>query len=158
MGRVRAPYGLKGWIKVQPFTQEIEGLLDYPQWWVGKEGDWRMHRVQESAVQGATVVARLDGITDRDLAMELKGRDIAVPRAAMPDSGRGEYYWNDLLGLRVFDKNGACLGQVQRILETGANSVLVVRGAKEILIPFIQDAIVEVDVAGGRMAVDWVTD
>jgi 16S rRNA processing protein RimM len=155
MGRVRAPHGLKGWIKVQPFTQEIEGLLDYPEWWVGGDGQWQQHRVAESAVHGSTVVARLDGFTDREAAAGLKGRDVAVPRAAMPESREGEFYWNDLLGMEVSHKNAAKLGLVAKILETGANAVLVVQGEKEFLVPFIQGVIVNVDLKARQLIVDW---
>lgn len=155
LGRVRAPHGLKGWIKVQPFTQEREGLLDYQEWWLGTDGDWRRHRVVESAVQGSMVIARLDGIDDRDVAAGLKGRDIAIPRAAMPQSREGEFYWNDLLGLQVRNKEAVEFGQVVNILETGANAVLVVRGETEVLVPFIQDVVLKVDIGAGELLVDW---
>jgi 16S rRNA processing protein RimM len=155
MGRVRAPHGLKGWIKVQPFTQEVEGLLDYPEWWLGGDGQWQQHRVAESAVHGSTVVARLDGFIDREAAAGLKGRDVAVPRAAMPESREGEFYWNDLLGMEVSHKNAAKLGLVAKILETGANTVLVVQGEKECLVPFIQGVIVNVDLTSRQITVDW---
>lgn len=156
MGRVRAPHGLKGWVKIQPFTQEIEGLLDYPEWWLGAEGNWQRHRVAESAVHGAMVVARLEGITDRDVAAELRGRDVAVPRAAMPESREGEFYWSDLLDMEVSDRTATKLGVVAKILETGANTVLVVvQDDKEVLVPFIQDVIISVDLKAGRLIVDW---
>jgi 16S rRNA processing protein RimM len=155
MGRVRAPHGLKGWIKVQPFTQETGGLLGYPEWWVGAEGKWQQHRIAESVVHGSMVVARLEGVTDRDTAAELRGRDVAVPRAAMPQNREGEFYWNDLLGMQVVHKNAARLGVVAKILETGANAVLVVQGEKELLVPFIHDVIVNVDLKARQVVVDW---
>ncbi len=155
MGRVRAPHGLKGWIKIQPFTQEIEGLLDYPEWWLGGEGQWQQHRVAESAVHGSMVVARLDGFVDRDAAAGLRGRDVAVPRAALPENREGEFYWNDLLGMEVSDRNASKLGLVAKILETGANTVLVVQGDKELLVPFIQDVVVNVDLKARQLVVDW---
>jgi 16S rRNA processing protein RimM len=155
MGRVRAPHGLKGWIKIQSYTQEIEGLLDYPEWWLGGEGKWQQHRVAESAVHGSMVVVRLDGVTDRDVAAELRGRDVAVPRAAMPAVGEGEFYWNDLLGMQVCNQDAAKLGLVTKILETGANAVLVVQGDRELLVPFIQDVIVNVDLKARQLVVDW---
>jgi 16S rRNA processing protein RimM len=155
MGRIRAPHGLKGWIKVQPFTQEIEGLLDYPQWWVGSDGYWQQHRISESAVHGSVVVARLEGFTDRDAAAELRGRDVAVPRDAMPENREGEFYWNDLLGMEVIHRNAARLGLVTKILETGANTVLVVQGDKELLVPFIDDVIINVDLKTRKLVVDW---
>ena len=155
MGRIRAAHGLKGWIKIQPFTQEIEGLLDYPEWWVGGDGQWQQHRISEAAVHGSTVVARLEGFTDRDAAAGLRGRDVAVPRSAMPENREGEFYWSDLLGMEVAHRNAAKLGLVTKILETGANSVLVVQGAKELLVPFIDDVIVNVDLKARKLVVDW---
>jgi 16S rRNA processing protein RimM len=155
MGRVRAPHGLKGWIKVQPFTQETQGLLSYPEWWLGREGKWQQHRVVESAVHGSIVVARLEGFDDREVAAELRGKDVAVPRSAMPESGEGEFYWSDLIGMEVRNRDETRLGVVARILETGANSVLVVEGEKEYLVPFIQDVIVNVDVKARQLVVDW---
>ena len=155
MGRVRAPHGLKGWIKVQPFTQETGGLLSYPDWWLGGEGRWQQHRVIESVVHGSMVVARLEGFVDREVALELRGKDVAVPRAALPDSGNGEFYWSDLLGMEVRERDETRLGIVARILETGANSVLVVQGEKEYLIPFIQNVVVNVDLKSKQVIVDW---
>ena len=155
MGRIRAAHGLKGWIKIQPFTQEIEGLLDYPEWWVGGDGQWQQHRISEVAVHGSMVVARLEGFTDRDAAAGLRGRDVAVPRAAMPESREGEFYWSDLLGMEVVHRNAIKLGLVTRILETGANTVLVVQGEKELLVPFIDGVIVSVDPKARKLIVDW---
>ncbi len=155
MGRIRAPYGLKGWVNVQPFTQEIDGLLRYGQWWIGSAGQWQEHRIAESAVHGSMVVARLEGCGDRDAAAGLKGKDVAVPRDAMPEIQAGEYYWSDLLGLEVTTTASVRLGLVTKILETGANTVLVVQGEKEVLVPFIEGVIAEVDLAAGKVVVDW---
>ena len=155
MGRVRAPHGLKGWIKVQPFTQEIEGLLDYRDWWVGGDGQWQQYRISESAIHGSTVVARLEGFTDRESAAGVKGKDVAVPRAALPLIREGEFYWNDLLGMDVVQRDAGKLGVVARILETGANAVLVVEGDKECLVPFIENVIVNVDLKVRKVVVDW---
>ena len=157
MGRVCAPHGLKGWVKIQPFTQAVEGLLDYPQWWLGANGHWQEHRIAESAVHGSMVAVRLDGITNREAAAGLRGKEVAVPRDAMPESGAGEYYWNDLLGMEVSQRDLLRLGTVANIFDTGANAVLVVAqdDKKELLIPFIQDVIVDVDLTARRMVVDW---
>ena len=112
MGRVRAPHGLKGWVTIQPFTQELDGLLDYPEWWLGGADGWKPHQVAEVLVRGATMVARFEGITDRDIAAGLKGREVAVPRSAMPAAGEGEFYWADLLGLEVRNRAAVSLGRV----------------------------------------------
>ena len=155
MGRIRAPHGLKGWIKIQPFTQETQGLLDYPEWWVGSGDEWQQHRISESAVHGSTVVARLEGFTNREAAAGLRGKDIAVPRAVMPQNQEGEFYWNDLVGMEIFHRDARKLGLVTKILETGANTVLVVQGDKELLVPFIEDVIVSVDLKARMVIVEW---
>ena len=155
MGRVRAPHGLKGWVTIQPFTQEPDGLLDYPEWWLGGSDGWKLHRVAEVIVRGATMVARFEGISDRDVAAALKGREVAVPRSSMPAAGEGEFYWADLLGLEVRNRAAVSLGRVEKILETGANAVLVVKGEKEVLVPLIQDVLVNVDLGAGHLTVDW---
>lgn len=158
MGRVSAPHGVKGWIKVLPFTQDIDGLLDYSQWWLGRDGQWRQHQVAESAVHGALVLARLEGCTDREAAGSLKGAEVAIPRQLLPESREGEYYWSDLLGMDVVNRRGVNLGRVAKVLETGANDVLVLEGEKELLVPFVHGVILNVDLAGRCLAVDWELD
>lgn len=155
MGRVRAPHGLKGWVTVQPFTQESDGLLDYAEWHLGESGRWKPYRVAESIVRESTMVVRFEGISDREAAAALKGREIAVPRSAMPAAGEGEFYWADLIGLEVRNREAVSLGHVEKILETGANAVLVVKGEKEVLVPLIQDVLVNVDLGAGQLTVDW---
>jgi 16S rRNA processing protein RimM len=158
MGRIVAPYGIKGWIKVQPFTQQHRGLLDYPVWQVGQEGAWRARQVEAAKVHGATVVARLEGIADRDQAATLQGLRIAVSRDEFPQPAAGEFYWADLIGLKVVNAAGEALGNVTRVFETGANDVLVVEGERERLLPFIGTVIRRVDIAVGTITVDWDAD
>jgi len=158
MGRVSAPHGIKGWIKVQPFTHEIGGLLAYPEWWFARDGEWRQFRVAESAVHGALVLARLEGCTHREAAAALKGNEVAIPRRLLPENRQGEYYWSDLLGMEVLNRRGERLGRVAKVLETGANNVLVLEGEKERLVPFVDSVILNVDLAGGSLSVDWELD
>jgi 16S rRNA processing protein RimM len=146
MGRVRAPFGVKGWIKVQPYTQTTQGLLAYPQWCLREEGSWQWRTVAEAAVHGNSLLARLDGCTDRDEAARLKGREIAVPRDWLPATAPGEFYWADLIG------------RVEGLLETGAGAVLAVRDDARRLLPFAQTVIREVDRDAGRIVVDWERD
>ena len=158
MGRVAAPFGVKGWIKVQPETEGPGGLLAYKTWWLGRADDWREAPVAEAKVQGAMLAARLEGIEDRDAAAALRGISVAVPRSQLPKAGSGEYYWTDLLGLRVVNAESQELGRIARILQTGANDVLVVQGDRERLMPFIADVIREVDTAAGVVRVEWGAD
>lgn len=158
MGRIAAPFGVRGWVKVQPFTEEFDSLLDYPVWHLGRATQWREVAVLEADVHSKSLVARLDGCDDRDDAAALKGMEIAVPREALPKAGEDEYYWSDLIGLEVENAQGEVLGKVSEVLETGANDVLVVEGERERLIPFVAHTILKVDLAAGRINVDWGAD
>lgn len=158
MGRVVAPYGIQGWIRIQPFTQHQQGLLDYPQWQVGRDDEWQLRVVETAKVHGAAVVAKLQGIADREQAAALQGLRIAVARDDFPEPATNEFYWADLVGLNVVNAAGVTLGSVARVFETGANDVLVVEGERERLLPFIEPVIRQVDIAGGTIIVDWDAD
>lgn len=158
MGRVAAPFGVKGWIRIQLFTEAVDSLLDYPVWWVGRDGAWSARQVDEAEVHGRSLVVRLGGCADRDAAAGLTGAQIAVTRGELPEPEPGEYYWSDLQGLRVANLQGEDLGTVSHLFETGANDVLVVKGDRERLIPFVDAYVVKVDLARGELVVDWGAD
>lgn len=158
MGRIVAPYGVRGWVKIQPATEEVDGLLDYREWWLGAPDDWQQHNWVEGRAHGTTLVARLEGCEDRDQAFALRGKQIAVPRSALAAPEAGEYYWCDLIGLSVENTSGEKLGQVEEVFATGANDVLVVRGDRERLIPFIDPVVMAVDFAAAKIRVDWGSD
>lgn len=158
MGRIVAPFGVKGWVKVQPFSAAPENLLRFPTWWIGEEASWRECTIVEAKAQVPGVVAKIAGCEDRDAAAAYRGMSIAVPREALPDAGANEYYWADLIGLSVVNAADENFGTVSRVFETGANDVLVVEGDRERLIPFTAEAVRQVDVAGGVIRVDWGAD
>ncbi len=165
MGRVLAPLGLNGWVKLYTYTETLDGLGGHKTWWVGRDeasGSFRDFRevVPEGfAVQGKSVVAKFPDCEDRDAALVLKGSVIAVPRTSLPANDEGEYYWADLIGLEVVRADGGKLGEVAELLKTGANDVLRVTNGKEsrreLLIPFIASVVIEVDLAARRICVDW---
>ncbi len=160
MGRVAAAHGIRGWIKVQPFTEYLDSLMDYPSWWLGPEnGPWREVEVRQCEVHSKTLAAQLADCSDRNAAEKLKGLLIAVPRSSLPEQDEDEYYWADLIGLAVVNGAGETLGTVANLLETGANDVLCVRSESgEILIPFVDSAIKQVDLKSGVIRVDWSAD
>jgi 16S rRNA processing protein RimM len=156
MGRVSGFYGLKGWVKVLSFTRERDGILGYDPLYLYREGQWRPLPVEDARIQGKGLILKLAGCDDRDEAATLLGAEIAVHRAQLATLGPDEYYWTDLEGLRVVTLDDVELGRVERLLETGANDVVVVRGDRERLIPFLRgEVIAQVDLAGGIMRVDW---
>jgi 16S rRNA processing protein RimM len=158
MGRIAAPFGVRGWVKIQPNTAAPQNLLAYSTWWVGSGDSWKERAVTAAKVQGRAVVAQLKDCDDRDAAAALRGQTVAVARDALPRAGNGEYYWADLIGLAVVNTAGQDFGRVAEILETGANDVLVVRGERERLIPFIATVIREVNPGAGTISVDWDAD
>ena len=105
------------------------------------------------------MIAKLEGIDDRDQAVEVLDCNIGVRREDLPEPEAGHYYFGDLEGLRVEHRDGRNLGTVKYVLETGANDVLVTEGDTERLIPFIRDTVVlDVDLAEGVIRVDWEWD
>jgi len=160
MGRIAAAHGIRGLVKIQPFTEYLDSLLDYRTWWLGQEqGPWREVKVQQCEAHGKTLVAQLPDCPDRNAAEKLKGLLIAVPRSSLPQQDDGEYYWSDLIGLSVVNEAGERLGTVTNLLETGANEVLSVQGdSGEILIPFVASAIKQVDLKNRTIRVDWSED
>lgn len=166
MGRVAAAHGIRGWVKIQPYTEYLDSLLNYQTWWIGHEhGSWREVEVQQCEVHNKTLAAQLPDCPDRSAAEKLKGLLVAVPRSSLPQQASDEYYWSDLIGLAVVNEAGVQLGTVANLLETGANQVLSVKPALdakkssgEILIPFVATAIKQVDVKNKVIRVDWALD
>jgi 16S rRNA processing protein RimM len=159
LGRVTGLYGVKGWIKVHSYTEPREAILDYKDWLLISNNQRQAVKLAEGKRHGKTVIARMDGVDDRDAAACYVNNEIGVPRETLPDTGRGEYYWADLEGLQVVRSDGRALGKVAYLLATGANDVLVVQGDQEILVPFVQDKVIkDVDLAAGVISVDWEWD
>jgi len=158
MGRVVAPFGVAGWIRILPYTDSVESLLSYRIWWLGGGTEWAQYQVTRAEAAARGLIAKLEGCDDRDTAARMRGQEVAVRRAELPQTAAKEWYWSDLIGLRVVNVAGEDLGRLTRILRTGANDVLVVEGGRERLIPFIEDVIREVDLAAGIVRVDWSAD
>lgn len=159
LGRLSGLYGVRGAFKVFSGTEPREAICDYPDWLVRHRGEWQSRRLIEGRRHGRTVVARIDGVDDRNVAATMLGSDIAVRREALPRLAAGEYYWADLIGLDVITGDGVNLGHVQRLFTTGANDVMVIAGERERWLPFLRDNVVrDVDLTAGVMVVDWDPD
>ncbi|HWP94406.1 MAG TPA: ribosome maturation factor RimM [Gammaproteobacteria bacterium] len=159
LGRVVGLFGVQGWLKVHAYTEPRERITQYSPWLLGRGDDWREYRVEAGRRHGRGVIARLAGVTDRDVAAGLLGAEIAVWRSRLPPPPPGEYYWTDLEGLRVVTVGGRELGTVSHLFATGANDVLVVTGERERLIPFLPGRVVtRVDLEGRCLEVDWDPD
>jgi 16S rRNA processing protein RimM len=159
MGRIGAPHGVKGWVRVAPYTESPNALERYPQWWIGRSESWRQVDVAEAAMHGTGFFARLAGCDDRSAAGKIRGYAIAVPRAALPEPEPDEYYCADLVGLDVVNVDGVALGCVASVVSNGAHDLLrVASGERERLLPFVAEVIRAVDLARRRIEVDWGVD
>src|SRR5487761_957939 len=168
LGRIGAPFGLAGWVHVSSFTEPLEALLEYREWKLRRGDDERKrHRLIEGRVQGERLVARLEGIDDRDAAALLTGAWVEVERADLPPTGDREYYRADLIGLEVENLEGVALGRVVHFIDAPAGTVMVVAdredaaagtpGASRREHWVLADPahLRRVDLAAGRILVDW---
>lgn len=165
MGRVVAPFGIHGWLKLVPLGDDPLTWRKMPQWWFGRNPDsqrpedWRVCVPRGLRMQGKTVVLAIEGVEDRTAAETLDGFFLAAPREALPPTAKDEFYWTDLIGLEVLGSAGVALGRVTGLVETGAHDVLEVSdGETERLIPFVETYVEEVDLAVGVMRVAWEAD
>lgn len=158
MGRVATPFGVKGWVKVQPYSEDPDALMDFESWRIGRDVQHKQYTVEAIQDHGNALVAKLAGIDDRDAAYALRGQEISVPRSALPTPEENEFYWSDLIGLTAINREGIELGKVESLMETGAHDVLVVRGTRQHLIPFVAACVGKVDLPGGTIEVDWGED
>lgn len=161
LGQIVGLFGVKGWVKVHSHTRPKEGIFKYNPWLLARNSEWKPVTLKQGKQQGKGLIAQLDGITDRDQAAMLIGTDIAIARAQLPPLPEGEYYWWQLTGLQVVNQQGEVLGTVDRLMETGANDVLVVKdeqSGEERLIPHIPDVVLKVDLDAGSLTVNWDKD
>jgi 16S rRNA processing protein RimM len=157
LGYISAVHGVKGWVKVHSWTQPIEAIFNYQPWLLGE--DKKPVTMVDGRKQGKGLAVLLPGFDDRDQAMALVGQQICIYRDQLPPTEEGEYYWSDLEGLQVRTIDGVSLGRVERMMETGANDVMVVKGDRERLIPFVQGQYVtRIDLEDELIEVDWDPD
>jgi 16S rRNA processing protein RimM len=159
LGRVSGVYGVQGWVKIYSYTDPITNIFKYTPWQVQKDGQWHTVVARAGKTHHKGLIAQLTQCDSRDEASHWLNAEIAVYREQLPPSNREEYYWIDLIGLTVKNIDQKVLGQIDHVLATGANDVLVVKGKTEQLIPFLLDkTIKQVDLTNGILQVDWDTD
>ncbi len=162
VGKISGVFGVKGWVKVFSFTEPRENILEYKPLYVLRHGDWLPIDVNGGQLQGKAVVMSLENVTDREQAMALIGSELAIKRSQLVETEDDEFYWADLIGLSVVNTEDQLLGQVDHLLETGANDVLVVDAIEpdtQYLIPFVlEKTVLDVDLENKQIRVDWQTD
>ncbi|NOY17075.1 MAG: ribosome maturation factor RimM [Gammaproteobacteria bacterium] len=161
LGKIVGVFGVKGWVKVFSETRPRDQIFEYSPWILEHNGSAVETKVIDGRVQGKGLVASLDGVTDCGAASKLIGAEISIPQKALPAAGIDEYYWSQLIGLRVENIQGTDLGVVAGLFETGANDVVVVKddkADKEYLVPFTKFAIINIDLDDEKIVVDWDPD
>lgn len=159
LGYLSGVFGVNGWVKVFSYTDPKENILKYSPWLLNIQDEYVESKVDAGHVQGKGIVAKLDGVDSREKAVEFVGTNVYVKRSLFPELARGQYYWSDLIGLSVMTETKEELGRVDSLIETGANDVLIVKGDRERLIPFVVDDVVrKVDFEQGIIWVSWESD
>ncbi|MCW8887855.1 MAG: ribosome maturation factor RimM [Gammaproteobacteria bacterium] len=172
VGKISGLYGVRGWVRVFSYTQPRENITTYKTWYLQDGSGWTPFELESGRLHSKGVVAKLVGYDDRDQAIKLQQKTIAIKREQLAKLQEGEYYWEQLVGLKVTNLQDIELGTIDSMLETGANDVMVVKDPnkapiveqsseeeQERLIPFVQgDIIKRIDLDSGTMLVDWDAD
>ena len=178
LGRIQDAWGIKGWVRILPYSADTEALFSCPRWYL-QPPEARFARgfsafsgavrvtVLEVKAHADGLVAQLQGVDDRNGAEALKGVRLLLPRSAFPATPEGEYYWIDLIGLSVVNREGVDLGVVRDLMPTGPNSVLVLEYTETVdgteqtaerMIPFVAAYIDDVDKSRRVITADWQPD
>jgi len=159
IGKVGATYGVHGWLRIHANTELNTNILKYQPWYLSNDNNqWDSVTLEDGRIHGNSIIIKLTGFDTPEQSRLLTGKIIAITRSQLPKLDQGEYYWSDLEGLTVINKNGVVLGTVSYLIETGANDVLVVKDQnnKEQAIPYLPGkVIINVDLTNQQIQVDW---
>jgi len=164
VGRITTVFGVRGWVKVHSYTDQVEALFSYKPWLIATDSGTKPLEIDNWRRHGDSLVAHIKGIDDRDIAQTWCGKDILVDKSNLPSLGADDYYWHQLQGLAVItslENKPIRLGVVKSLLETGANDVLVIKGdsesidREERLIPYVDEYVAKVDLAQQTIEVNW---
>lgn len=167
LGRITAPYGVHGWLRLHPFGDDPGRWREIQRWWLGASvddfGGWNAYTLQTLRFHGKGWIVKLTGVDDRNTAESLVGQYVGAPRTALPTPEADEYYWADLVGLDVVNEKQEPLGRVVEMIESGAHAVMVVKAgegdkAVERLLPFVAAVVKDVDLPAGMVRVAWECD
>ena len=167
-GKITGCYGIKGWVKIHSFTEPMENFLRFGQWQLKRRGQLEAICFDKGKRHGKGLVAHIEGVDDRTLAETFRGLEVLVAAAELPGLEEGDYYWHQLQGLQAWCTEGeqrVLLGEVDYLIDTGANDVLVIKACegslddRERLVPYLPgDVVTEVSLADGRIEIDWFLD
>jgi len=158
IGKFGKTFGVRGWIKIHSFTTPKENILELAPWQIEKNGQWQEVPIEVHKIHHQNIVIKLKNIDDVDTIKLYTNLNIFIDQTLLPKLPKNEYYWDNLIGLKVTNKESSELGIVDHLFGTGSNDVMVVKGKKEHLIPYLKNVIIEVDLEQRTMVVDWDED
>ena len=158
VGKINGLFGVKGWVKIFSHTEPRKNILSYQPWHVRISGKWQTIETLNGREQGKTIVAQVKGVDDPEQAKLIIGVDIYIEKSQLPNLEDGKYYWEDLIGLKVVNITGVVLGNVDNLVDTGSNHVIIVSGKKEHWVPYVEPFLVSVDMDKHQILVDWDED
>lgn len=162
VGHISGAYGIRGWVRVQPYSFDAESLLTIKKWWIDSP-EMHVVNVKQCKDTGDELHVQFVGISDRNVAESLKGAGVFIERKLFPQTEEDEYYWVDLIGLPVLNQKQELLGVVSSLIDNGVHQVLIIKYKKgdklaERLIPFVNQYIKHVDLKAKQIIVDWELD
>jgi 16S rRNA processing protein RimM len=163
LGKVAGAFGVRGWVKINSYTDPPDNILEYEELLIsgptiGGGGGWTKVELEDGRVTGKGVLGKLKGIETPEDARLRVGSELGVRRSDMPAPAPGEYYWSDLEGLEAESVTGERLGKVDHFRSTPAGTLIVIRGERELWVPFVKERIAKVDLDAGRIVLDWSAD
>lgn len=164
VGELKKPYGIKGWLWVFSETEDREAIFSYSPWWMKTATGFRPLTVVQWRKQGSGVVAQFEQVPDRNIAETMNGVSIWIDKDSLPQPEDDEYYWSDLAGLSVINRQKECLGVIKELFETGAHPIMKVLPSGDSIddeprmIPWHKQTVDDVDLTAGHIFVDWERD
>lgn len=158
LGKIAGTFGVRGWVKINSYTEPPDNILEYADLLIGGGEHWNSIELEDGKITGRGVLGKLKGIETPEDARTRVGAELGVRRSALPPPAPGEYYWSDLEGLDAESPSGERLGRVDHFRATPAGTMIVLRGDRELWVPFVKERIVKVDLAQRRIVLEWSLD
>jgi 16S rRNA processing protein RimM len=159
LGKFASVFGIKGWIKIQSFTDPAENIFTYPSWLLQKRNHWHPIEVEEHKHHGKGYIVKVKNYDNREDAKALTNLNIGIQKSDLASTNADEFYWSDLMGMEVYNRQEQHLGTVVQLIETASNDVFIVDGDnKRHLIPHVTDVVDHIDLKEKKITVDWDKD
>lgn len=156
IGKIGRPFGVQGWSKIYSFTEPVVRILEYSPWYLKRNDSWQADVLKATRWNGTQLIGKFAGCDTPEQAKFYTNLLIGTASLLLNDKADSEYYWQELTGLRVKTTHGISLGKIDHLLATGANDVMVIKGEKEYILPYVpNEVVVKIDLTQGEMTVNW---